>query len=388
MKKAINIIEGKIYKIICLITGMIYIGQTTGTLERRFYLHCHRSSGCRYLYNAIKKYGKENFTIEQIATASTQEELNQKEKYLVDKLNTLAPNGYNLKEGGGSTGKMSKVSRRRLSRSQNKRYESEESRLKVSIGQKKRFERQDEIDKNKKRLLKYWSDPERRQEMSEIKKEFYKTTPDILKQMSERTKKQFSDPKQREKMSGIKKEWHKNNPEVAKQHSEKMKEFYISNPEAIEKARQKSLQQFSDPKQRGELSKAKKKMWSDPKFKKKMSNIHSERFRENPKLGEKLSKTLRELYAENPDLGQEHSERLKEYYKTHKHPNIKKYVFYKGEKKIDIENIAKWCRKKDLNRTALYSMSTGKKRSAYGYTAVPASKLDKYWKKQKELNKK
>lgn len=94
---------GYIYKIVNRVNGMIYIGQTRNSINTRF-IH-HKSSAKRqktYLYNAMNKYGVENFTIEQIDTASSIDELNEKEIYWIKKLNTKKPNGYNMVNGGNS----------------------------------------------------------------------------------------------------------------------------------------------------------------------------------------------------------------------------------------------------------------------------------------------
>lgn len=94
---------GYIYKIVNRVNGMIYIGQTRNSINTRF-IH-HKSSAKRqktYLYNAMNKYGVENFTIEQIDTASSIDELNEKEIYWIKKLNTKKPNGYNMVDGGNS----------------------------------------------------------------------------------------------------------------------------------------------------------------------------------------------------------------------------------------------------------------------------------------------
>lgn len=106
-----------VYKITNRINGKIYIGQTIGTLADRWARHCAPSSGCTALHNAICKYGKENFTVEQIDVACTRDELNQKGKYWIRYYDSFAPNGYNLSEGGdGCLGfKHSEETRRALS---------------------------------------------------------------------------------------------------------------------------------------------------------------------------------------------------------------------------------------------------------------------------------
>lgn len=78
-----------IYKITCLVTNKVYIGQVVNkTIQQRFDRHIKcafdKNNGFSkrcHLSRAIRKYGKDNFIIEQIDTASSQEELNEKEKY-------------------------------------------------------------------------------------------------------------------------------------------------------------------------------------------------------------------------------------------------------------------------------------------------------------------
>lgn len=48
----------------------------------------------------MRKYGIENFSIEQIDTANSPEELGEKERAYIAHFNTRVPNGYNLTAGG------------------------------------------------------------------------------------------------------------------------------------------------------------------------------------------------------------------------------------------------------------------------------------------------
>lgn len=92
---------GCIYKIVNKLNGKTYVGQTISTISHRFSQHKKASTKYNtYLYNAIKKYGIDNFKIEQIDTASSLEELNNKEIYWIKTLNTKYPNGYNIANGG------------------------------------------------------------------------------------------------------------------------------------------------------------------------------------------------------------------------------------------------------------------------------------------------
>lgn len=63
---------GHIYCICCLANGKLYIGQTVKSIEKRFKEHKQAAKrGVPYrLYSAMRKYGVENFTIEEIIQVS------------------------------------------------------------------------------------------------------------------------------------------------------------------------------------------------------------------------------------------------------------------------------------------------------------------------------
>lgn len=100
-----NILGGEnmeIYIITNNINGKIYIGQTVNTAKERFEDHCRHKD--TVIDKAIKKYGKENFTVETICEADTIEELNELEKYYIRLADSMNPSiGYNMCEGGGNT---------------------------------------------------------------------------------------------------------------------------------------------------------------------------------------------------------------------------------------------------------------------------------------------
>lgn len=89
--------QGKVYKITNLINGKLYIGQTIKTLDIRFKSH---KRGKFAIGLAMRRYSIDNFKIELIDTATSREELNRKEEEWIIKLDTLAPNGYNLQLNG------------------------------------------------------------------------------------------------------------------------------------------------------------------------------------------------------------------------------------------------------------------------------------------------
>jgi group I intron endonuclease len=89
-----------IYKITNIFTGKIYIGQTKGSLENRWKKHIqaarYKLKSKTAIIGAIKKYGSDNFKIEQIDVADNKDELDIKEEFFASMLNAYAPVGYNL----------------------------------------------------------------------------------------------------------------------------------------------------------------------------------------------------------------------------------------------------------------------------------------------------
>ena len=88
---------GIIYKLTCLISWKVYVGQTTKTLDERFIQHSRTDS---LIGKAIRKYGAENFLREVLEVCDTPEQLNERERYWIRELNSKVPNGYNLTDGG------------------------------------------------------------------------------------------------------------------------------------------------------------------------------------------------------------------------------------------------------------------------------------------------
>jgi len=68
---------GIVYLITNQINGKVYVGQTIRPLEFRYAQHKSEARrGRRYaLYNAIQKYGLQNFTIQELSCHECDEEL-------------------------------------------------------------------------------------------------------------------------------------------------------------------------------------------------------------------------------------------------------------------------------------------------------------------------
>src|SRR5690606_3503241 len=91
-----------IYKVKCEITGELYVGATTDSLRKRKLDHEERAKRGEFnkFHEAISTYGVEAFNWEQIDTASSNDELAQKEKQYVLEFNSKK-DGYNSDSGGG-----------------------------------------------------------------------------------------------------------------------------------------------------------------------------------------------------------------------------------------------------------------------------------------------
>jgi group I intron endonuclease len=137
-----------IYIIENCVTNKQYVGQTKGILKTRIANHIRDFKNHKYnslLYLSIKKHALENFTV-RLLEACEEGELNEKEKYWIKELNTIAPYGYNLTSGGGQGTVYSDELRKTLSQSaKNKDVEV--------IKKQAAFMRQSYIDNPEKRLF-------------------------------------------------------------------------------------------------------------------------------------------------------------------------------------------------------------------------------------------
>jgi group I intron endonuclease len=98
-----------IYKITNIQNQKVYIGQTIRPIEQRYHRHINDAMNNildTHFARAIRKYGKDNFIIEEIDSAKTQNELNEKDQYWIQYYNSIN-SGYNETEAinkcGGNT---------------------------------------------------------------------------------------------------------------------------------------------------------------------------------------------------------------------------------------------------------------------------------------------
>jgi group I intron endonuclease len=102
MKKMMKMKTKIIYKVTNQATGKAYIGATTRSIEDRKIDHLQKSRKKfgNYFHEAMATYGADAFNWEQIDTASSSNELAEKEKKYILQFDSKE-NGYNSDSGGG-----------------------------------------------------------------------------------------------------------------------------------------------------------------------------------------------------------------------------------------------------------------------------------------------
>jgi group I intron endonuclease len=93
-----------------------YIGQTININNRWNRYKWIKKELCRqpHLFNALKKYGPENFEYEILDICYDQNELDDAEKYWIKYFNSIE-NGYNIKDGGRCGCGITDIGRKKLS---------------------------------------------------------------------------------------------------------------------------------------------------------------------------------------------------------------------------------------------------------------------------------
>lgn len=102
-------LEGVVYLVTHKETGKQYVGLTTQNFKSRWKGHIENAAkdsikSEHSLHAAIRKFGQTAFTIEVIDHGPMNHDLGIKERSWIKKLNTLAPNGFNISPGGTSGG--------------------------------------------------------------------------------------------------------------------------------------------------------------------------------------------------------------------------------------------------------------------------------------------
>lgn len=139
--------KGEIYLVRNKVNGKCYVGQAAKYVSKnnkkwgtngRWKSHTREAFGdcrdhCLLLNQALRKYGVEAFEVSTLCECFL-EEMNDYEKKYMEEYNSLVPNGYNLREGG-SNGKASEESRKKMAESRKGIEHSDERRRNISKGQ-------------------------------------------------------------------------------------------------------------------------------------------------------------------------------------------------------------------------------------------------------------
>lgn len=144
---------GVVYEIRCQTSGKSYIGITKRSIKQRWKGHCDNAlesprnrKRFTVLAAAIRKYGKEAFTITEIASAFDETGLLLSERIIIEQNNTVSPNGYNLTAGGQGLLNPSAETRKKKSKlvkqwwaglTQEQRLENTEKRVAPLRGRKR-----------------------------------------------------------------------------------------------------------------------------------------------------------------------------------------------------------------------------------------------------------
>ena len=215
-----------IYKHTNKINGKVYIGQTCQKPEYRWN-HGKGYKECPHFYDAILKYGWENFEHEIIETGLTNEEANERETYWINFFNSTNEDfGYNLSLGGLNR-EFSEETKQKLSNHAKKLWENKNHQEQISQIMKDKWNdenyRQSVLTGVEKARQKHEEETgsrcfltdEGRKRISEARKKYIQEhgTPTQGTHRSEETKRKIS-----EKMSG------ENHPMYGTHHSEEHKQ--------------------------------------------------------------------------------------------------------------------------------------------------------------------
>ena len=193
----------------------LYIGQTIRDIYKRIEEHKLKSKNPTLLvHKAINKYGFENIKYEVVDYAYSFEELNELEKYYINKFESYfeTNKGYNMTLGGeGSNGY---------------KYTIEDRHKMSEIQKEYRKNNPEEAQKQSKRLIQYYKDNPDKAMVHGLKiKNLYSENPEII-----------------DKISNSLKIYYKNNPEINKKISYRERERYENNPDLrIEKSVEKKI---------------------------------------------------------------------------------------------------------------------------------------------------
>ena len=116
-----------IYLIMNLANNKIYVGKTNNP-TRRWQNHVLRG---HYLYNAIRKYGKENFSFEILDHFENEDDAFKAEQQITLLCSNIKGIGYNLDIGGSGGKTLSQETKNKISLANTGKKHTDEAKLKI-----------------------------------------------------------------------------------------------------------------------------------------------------------------------------------------------------------------------------------------------------------------
>lgn len=213
--RKINNLYGFIYVAINQATKnkKVYVGQTIRTIEEEWgEIFSHgktlrkkrnenplQTISARYIHNAIAKYPDDVWDLKLIDIAYSQPELDYKEThYIVDVYDSMNPEkGYNLTTGGRTGGRLSPITKNKVSKSVSDVWNTPGYRERLINSHLKAWNSEERREKASKTQLKLWDNEERKKKQSQVQKKLWKNNEVREKRiegMSKTAKESWEDP--------------------------------------------------------------------------------------------------------------------------------------------------------------------------------------------------
>jgi group I intron endonuclease len=247
------------------INGKPYVGKTEVTSVQRWKGHLGdvRSGSQRYFHRAIRKYGEDAFARQILERdVPTIERLNELETAWIYLMDSKAPHGYNMSDGGeGQSGfHFSKASRQKMSASSKGRKFSAEHKRKIGDQSRGRVVSSKTRKKLSRKIKAKWQEDEqyRSRSLTWLKSDRHREL------VSQSGKGRVYPPEFGEKISARMKGKMAGslNPFYGKQHS----------PESIQKMSEAKQGSTASEETRAKMRIASKKRWEDPEERKKFGD--------------------------------------------------------------------------------------------------------------------
>ena len=248
---------GWIYKLTSP-SGRAYIGKTQRkAVEIRIKEHCDKTSKCRAIAAAIRKYGIGNFVIEKWEYPN--EYLVEYEQLFIMDHGTLAPDGYNLKAAGHDNTQVPEV-RRKMGEQPRERWQDPEYRAKsiesIRAAANKRWERPEEREKISRAAKKRYEDPAEREAMSQRSKAMWD---EHRAKMTEVLRSNWDDETRQKAAESANRKW-ETNPELKTHVANKVKDLW-ADPEYRQRQCAAMTGRTMSEEGRAKMRETRKKMW-------------------------------------------------------------------------------------------------------------------------------